>query len=254
MMVSDPDWKEAYQRLLADGRNRLGPPPTAEQVQALFAGELPEAEVEKVRELLAYYPEMARAMTDPFPLDVRDDSTAEQRAAEMARLRAAVGLPPAPPPTLPKPIPIAERRRPQRQLAAAAVIVVLLALGGISAWIFSGGPSEDRILHADGQRSVSRGETEQTPIQLFTQTRYHFNFVFRPQRSYRAFQLDLIDLSGHSLWSREGVERQGNGEFPVDFSTKRLSPGLYRFRLFGVDDKPELLATYTIRLSDRPPS
>lgn len=245
-MARDSDWEEAYRRLLADGRKRLGPPPTAEKVEALYAGELPEAEAEKVRELLAYYPEMA------FPPDMKDESTAEERAAERARLRAAVGLPPEAPATGAEVVSIAERRRSRRQLVAAAV-VILLALGGLAGWVFSHVPAEERILHADGQRSVSRGTPEQTPIQLFTETRYRLKFVFRPERPYRNYRLDFLDsATRRSIWSHESLERQADGAFPVKFSTKGLAPGRYEFVLSGVDDQPQPLAMYTVRLSERP--
>src|SRR5438045_1677156 len=107
-MTTKADWQEAYRELISTGRKRVGEPPTAEQVQALFAGDLAEPEAERVRELLAYYPEMARAMVDPFPMDAVGVMSDAELATRREQLRRKVGLPASEPQ---RPVPIVAYRK-----------------------------------------------------------------------------------------------------------------------------------------------
>ena len=253
-MTSKADWQEAYRQLVAAGRKRVAEPPTAEEVQALFAGDLPEPEAERVRELLAYYPEMARAMVDPFPMDAAGVLSDAELANHREQLRRKVGLP-APEPQ--RPVPIAEyrKRRAPLRLAAVAAVVLLLGAGSYAVWLATALPSETRVLHADGQRGEppNRGISEQVPIQLFTETRYHFKVVYRPERAYTQYRIELVDLTAaQTIWTREGLQRDADGSFPVSLSTRGLAPGRYRLVLSGVAEKSDELAIYTIRLSERP--
>lgn len=64
-MNTTDDWREARKEALEEGRRRVGPPPPVEEVEALLAGRLPEAEAREVRETLALSPELVRVMTTP---------------------------------------------------------------------------------------------------------------------------------------------------------------------------------------------
>lgn len=65
-MIDKSDWDEAYKRVLESGRQRLGAPPANEELLAYARGELSAAEEARVRELLAYYPEFAVLVAQPF--------------------------------------------------------------------------------------------------------------------------------------------------------------------------------------------
>ncbi|HEX8151473.1 MAG TPA: hypothetical protein VF698_00045 [Thermoanaerobaculia bacterium] len=65
-MIDKSDWDEAYRRALDSGRQRLGAPPANEELLAYARGELSGAEEARVRELLAYYPEFAVLVAQPF--------------------------------------------------------------------------------------------------------------------------------------------------------------------------------------------
>jgi hypothetical protein len=237
-MISKSDWQDAYSDLLADGRRRLAPP-TVEEVEALFGGELVPAEAERVRELLAHYPDMAKAMTDGA-------LAADLAAADQEEM---VGAPPA---IFPK------RSLPAPALAIAASLIVL-AVGGI--YFKTLRPSESReivtrVLDADGERGgfTTRGAgSGQTPIQLSTATDYELKPLFRPPRTFGEYRLELFDLGTSPprvVWSVNGVERATDGSFPVKLATAKLSPGLYELVLYGVDaGQTQRLATYTIRFS-----
>jgi len=241
-MISKSDWQTAYDEILEEGRKRL-PPPTVEEMEALQEGKLSETEADRVREQLSYYPELVRVMTEPVPADAAGLVTDEEVAAGLAALKERVRH---------------ERdpwrrgsRRPMRQILARAAVVVILAGGALLAYRmwnrFEGTPV---MLSADGQLSGSRGE--QTPHQLSTETDYVLKPAFRPERAYRSYRLELFDLSGdvpRSIETWRDVARAADGSFPAELSTKGFAEGRYQLVLYGVDDRPVRLASYTIRLT-----
>src|SRR5215212_5892851 len=66
-MISRSDWKAVHEDMIAEDRRTLGAPPTAEELLAYTRGELAPDEAERIRELLVAYPELAQALTEPFP-------------------------------------------------------------------------------------------------------------------------------------------------------------------------------------------
>ena len=235
-MISKPEWKDAYRDLIAEGRKQIEPPAVAD-VEALYRGDLSEDEADRVREQLAYYPDMAAAMTD------------EQLAADLAAADADES------PVRP-PVPFPERRRSLRFVAVAASIIAVLALGGIYLKFRDQGSSRHvltRVLDADGPggRGTRGPAGERTPTQLSTDTDYLLKPAFRPARAYNEYRLELVDLGSSPprlVWTRSGIQREPDGTFPAEVSTADLEPGLYELVLYGVDgEQSKRLATYTIR-------
>lgn len=66
-MMTKNDWDRASEDFMVAERERLGGPPTPEEVVAFLAGELPEREAERVRALLVYYPELTSILTEERP-------------------------------------------------------------------------------------------------------------------------------------------------------------------------------------------
>jgi hypothetical protein len=66
-MTDKTEWQEANRRLMAEQRQKLGDPPTAEEMLAYSRGEMSAEEEERIRELLVAYPELARMNSAPFP-------------------------------------------------------------------------------------------------------------------------------------------------------------------------------------------
>src|SRR5947209_8474189 len=64
-MAEQSDWDAAYRDLIARGRARVGEPPSPETLVAYSLGQLSESEAERVREALAYYPDLAAALSEP---------------------------------------------------------------------------------------------------------------------------------------------------------------------------------------------
>jgi hypothetical protein len=247
-MIKKSDWQTAYSEILEEGRDRLGPPPTAEQIEALREGKLPEEEAQRVRELLAYYPEMVRAMTEPIPVETAGLVTDEEVAVGLAKLKERIRHESAP---VSDPLPLHRRRSRVRTLMRVAAVVVILA-GGVL--VYKATRRLDGLpvmLSADGQLAASRGSA-QTPHQLSTETDYVLRPAFRPEREYRRYRLELFDLSAdppRSIETWRSVEPAPDGSFPVELSTKGFAEGRYQLVLYGVDEEPVRLATYTIRLT-----
>jgi hypothetical protein len=245
-MISKSDWEAACDDLIAAGRERHEPP-TLEEIEALFLGTLPEAEAGRVRELLAYYPELVQAMTDPFPDDDDGVLTEAELAVDLAKIRTGLPTTPFIPPV---------RHFPVRWAIAAGVVIVL-SLGGLALlWRprADAPPRLAKILYADGERGGStRGATAQPSIDLTAGTAYLLQPVFTPERAYREYRLELVDGGAtppRTIWSRT-VERQANGSYPMELSSGELEPGRYQLLLYGIDGKAELLATYTLRVYER---
>lgn len=227
-MINKSDLQNA-QRDLAAARRAEVEPPSAEEVEALFRGDLGEEEAERVRQALAYYPDMVRAMTD------------QQLAADLAAADAASNVVPF----------------PQRRLVAiAAGILVALLLGGVyfqSRDTTAPRQLVVRVLDPDGVKGGTRGAPAQTPISLATGTDYLLKPLFQPERTYGDYRLELVDLGTsppRRVWSRDGVRRAADGSFPAELRDVSLEPGLHELVLYGVEgNQTERLATYTIRFA-----
>lgn len=242
-MITNSDWQDAYRQTLDDGRSRIDPP-SAEKIEELMEGKLPEEEAESVREALSYYPELLRIMTEPMPADPSSVVTDEEVAAGIARLRKRLR---DESPTR------VRRRRPIRRILTAAAAVVLVAAGILAyrrSHRFEGSPV---LLSADGELGGSSAGG-QTPHQLLTETDYLLEPAFLPDRRFADYKLELLDLSGdvpRIVDSWTGVRQKPDGSFPIPLSTKGLAEGRYRLILYGMDGQPVRLAAYTIRLNRR---
>ncbi|HEV8435656.1 MAG TPA: hypothetical protein VGR95_19760 [Thermoanaerobaculia bacterium] len=244
-MINESEWPKAYRDGLEDAQRRVGPPPTDEQLERLQRGELPQDEADRIRERLSYYPELARAIAMPFP----EENTAlapEELEADIAALRKKLHEQPEAPAVFPAP------RERSHALSIAAAILVSIAIAGIAIWIVRRGEprgSVTRVLYADGHR----GAGAQMPIQLSTATDYLLQPVFRPERPYAQYRLDLLQAGTASprvIRSYQDVQRQANGTYPIPLTTARLTPGLYELVLYGVEGgAANRLAVYTMRVS-----
>ena len=63
-MITNDDWNEALDAWTAEERERLGGPPSREDVAAYLRGELAPADAARVRALLVYYPELTPLLTE----------------------------------------------------------------------------------------------------------------------------------------------------------------------------------------------
>lgn len=66
-MITKADWDAVHDELAEERRRELGEPPTLEESRAFFAGTLPPEDEARVRELLIWNPDLARALVEPIP-------------------------------------------------------------------------------------------------------------------------------------------------------------------------------------------
>jgi hypothetical protein len=245
-MISREDWDTVYRRQLADGQKRLGPPPTFGEVEALSLGQLPEEEAERIRELLSYYPDMLRILTEPFPTAGDGVLTAQELRTDLAKILERV-RDSAPPLVVP------QNQPSWRWFAVAAGVVVTIALGSIAVWRAASPPHAvlTQVLYPERTRGISaRGASSATPAHLSKDADYLLEPVFDSPRDYREYRIELLDLATtppHRLWLHN-VVRKRDSTYPVRLSTGNLDPGLYRLVLYGVDGTVDYLADYTIRI------
>ncbi|HKR62166.1 MAG TPA: hypothetical protein VJZ00_00435 [Thermoanaerobaculia bacterium] len=63
-MITKDDWNDALDAWIVEERERLGGPPSPEDVVAYLSGELAPADAARVRALLIYYPELTPLLTE----------------------------------------------------------------------------------------------------------------------------------------------------------------------------------------------
>lgn len=249
VMITKAEWDVLYRRQLAEGQERFAPGPTFEEVEALSAGRLSGADADRVRELLSYYPELLRVLTEPLPSGGEGVLTDAQVAADLASIRERVRR-------LPAHVPEIQRNRPGfRVFAIAASIVIAVTLGGLGVWL-AWRPRTVQMVTAypDITRGGDvRGTPTVAPVHLSRKADYILSPVFEVQKHYHEYRLELLDLATtppRRVWIRNRVAQQPDATYPVRLSTRELDPGLYRLVLYGVDGTVEQLAEYTLRLRE----
>jgi len=245
-----------------EDRRRLGEPPTAEELLAYRRGELSVAEEARVRELLVCYPELARALTVPFPVEGAapgdpDFLTDAEFATHWASLQKRVHDEDAVA-TRPEEARVLQFwRRASTALAAA----LLLAFGGLLWQAQSrarlakelGDPrvtSEEQLLLPDGQRGGGDGS-------LTLAAEGDSFLLIAPLvggSQFPRYRLEIVDLSTtppRALWSSTALHRRFNDTFAILVPRPFLKPGRYQIVLSGVDGAhEERLATYTLRVPE----
>lgn len=241
-MVDKSDWQDVHRRLVADGRKQFAEPPTTEEVEALFAGKLSEADAERVREMLAYYPEMARAMTTEFPDPNAQVLTDRERAEDREKLRTRLRIP---------------GRQPKKQLWFEIGIPIAAVLAGvIFAFVFYApahrGTDISTVAVQVLQPNGARG-SEQTPIHVSQSAAgYHFKPVISHVPHYGSYRFDIVALDTpqpRKIWSRDDVPEHADRSFDLQVPGDVLPLGIYRIELYGTTANATTeLATYTIRV------
>lgn len=216
-MITKSDWQSVNRQLMADQREQLGDPPTAEELQAYMEGKLSGEEEERVRELLVCHPDLARSLTEPFPTQ---PGFFEMHTATLYRSVAAV---------------------------AAAVALLF----GFLLWRNSQEVTGPRVswkavtLMPDGTRGMEQ------PIILEPETDYLLAPAILDQREFAEYRVELIDVTTpphRRVWSGTR-ERREDDTFVVDVQRSFLKKGRYQLVVYGVQGtNREQLARYSIRV------
>lgn len=275
-MIKRTDWEAAHQDLLAEGRRRLGDPPTDDELLAFSRGELQEEEASRIRELLCYYPELARALAMPFPSpeEIRpgdpdflpnevleqDWAVIEARLAEEPPVPALVAATPSKrlrwfdlSALLPSPL-----WRWRLSTAAALGLASVLGLLALQAWTDMERLTrelaeprlnpEHRLLLPDGARGA-----EETPMTLPAEAEsFLLSLAVADHPPYPAYRVRIVEVNGKSekeIWNAAMPRPDGN-VFEIWAPRAFLkSRAPHRLDLYGVrDDQPHRLAAYTIQL------
>jgi hypothetical protein len=257
-MIKKSDWQTVHDEMLEEERRRLGEPPTAEELFAYARGTMSAKDEERIQAFLVAYPELAAAMSEPFPDGeaapgepgyVSDEEIERRLDAFHARVA-------------PRPEPLRGGRVVTfwKSLAAAAAVLAAASSGLFwqahtkmarleselarpkVAW-------EEQLLREDGRRGAP--DTAQT---LPGNAEMHFlvGALVRPEH-FSDYRVEILDLSSRpvrSLWSSREVQRRSNGTFGILVPGSFLKPGAYRIVLYGVDgsQEEEELASYSIRV------
>ena len=211
-MIRRSDWEAVLGEMTAEERATLGEPPTVEEARAYTRGELTPEEEERMRARLVAYPELAQALTAPFPSE-----DAETRSGKVLQFwRASTAL-------------------------AAAVALVFGAL------LWRAGVrreprvlAEAYVLSADGQRGGSSrpvtvnatGEPVVLSVPLYDGFARH--------------RLELVDDANRVLWRSGVLARPLDDAFRIETSLDR---GMYKVVLYGVEGtREQRVGTYSLRV------
>ena len=239
-MITKSELQAVHGQMLTERRQRLGAPPTNEELFAYMRGELAPEDQARVRELLIAYPELARAMAEPFPED-GDLSEAELDAHWEALQKRSHG----------NVVEMRFRRWQRASLALAAALaiavvsVVLLSVRLRQQSLEPRVMSDAHMLFPDGQRGPEKeAATAITPAGDYQLT----VSIINPPPAFTTFRLELTDGS-RTLWSSPALARPADDTFRIDMRRAFLAPGKYQVVVYGVNDaRQERLASYSLRI------
>lgn len=233
-MIRKSDWQAVHDEMIAEDRRTLGEPPTAEEIFAYSRGELAPEEEARVQALLVVYPELARALTAPFPAEdaegVSQEEVSRRWKSFPARIRPEE-----------KGGKVLQFWRASTALAAALALV----FGGLL-WRESRDEprvlGEARELFAGGQRGGAS-----PPLTLDAAGTSAVLIVpLYGAGSFEQYRLELVGANDRVLWRSDLLKRPADDAFRIEVS---LDAGDYRVVLYGIQGTSEQqLDTYPLRV------
>jgi len=240
-MITRAELREMHGAMLAERQGHLDPP-TNEELFAFMNGTLKPEDEARVREALVAYPDMARAMAEPFPKDDAqpgdDDylSDAEVDKRWNAVRAQVIGD---------------SDVRIWRWTALALAATLVVAFGGLL-WQHQQSLAprvavDGQLLLPDGQRGSGQQSVIMTPrgdaYVLITP-------IIDPSPSFTAFRLEIVrEGSAAPLWSSAPLPRPANDTFQLVVPASFLKPGKYQVIAYGVNgERQEKVATYSVRV------
>lgn len=225
-MITKNDWNAALDGWVADERERLGGPPTPEEVVAYTSGELPDADAARVRALLVYYPELTSLLTD-------DDE-------------AVVVDPPA-------------RQWPWLPIAAGLLVALLTALLLQSRWelVEQRRENDKPYVHQSRHELQSlhaRGAAVDPPVyDLPANEERYLLALMVGATNYADYRLDIVEVSTAKerlVWTANGIQPI-DGTFELSVPRALIRTGTFRVDVYGRDSAhTERLESYRVRVRD----
>jgi hypothetical protein len=230
-MTNKTDWQDANRRLVAEQREALGDPPTAEEMLAYSRGEMSADQEERIRDLLVAYPDLARMYAVAFPAEAETDISSEaiDRGFRDVQRRLGVTMMPA--------------RTPVRYYLPTA-IAAALALVFLGLYVQAESRARNdartynipRILGAPQELDPdgNRGPAAPTLLRKDGEA-----YLLKPhlinQVRYPHYTVELRDAKGTAMWTTHAAQPDSEGAFQIVIPHAFLRPGAYQLRISGID-------------------
>jgi hypothetical protein len=247
-MSSKSIWRAIHEALIADDHDHELEPPTVEEMLAYRRGDLDAQEEARVRERLVAYPELARAVAQPFPPEDAVPGDADYITPEILNRRWKAlqqrihGAP-------------RERGRTLRYWQSSTAVAAMLALSfGVLLWKARSELGQPRVaweevtLLPDGKRG---GAETLEPVEPNAESLL-LDLSLYDLRPFAGYRIDILDSTDRrSLWS-SAITRRGSGNFVILVPRAFLRPGTYEIILYGVEGRnKEPLSTYSLYVPRR---
>ncbi|HYI13078.1 MAG TPA: hypothetical protein VEK57_28790 [Thermoanaerobaculia bacterium] len=245
-MTNNSEWQEANRRLMAEQREKLGEPPTAEEMLAYSRGELDETEEERIRDLLVAYPELARMYAAPFPEEAEAGVSDDRVAAGFEELRQRLGGSVVP------------LRAPVRRYLPTTIAAALaLLFFGLFVQAESRARNQERgrlpyilgapqVLNSDPNRGVGKPTPLSKDGEAYLLQPYLIN-----QPRYPHYSIELNDAGG-VVWTSHAAEAAADDSFQIVIPHDFLrAGGIYQLRIFGIDgEMRQRLGSYDMEVPE----
>jgi hypothetical protein len=259
MMVSKSDWEDAYREAVERGRASVGPPPAPEELVAWSRGELSESEAAHMRERLAYYPDLAAALSE-------DDEAAEDEAPLLTREQLANDwelIQQRMAPTVSPQVAAAKGMRWRAWMTAIPVLATFMFAGLWVRSLYTIGTlrrqieqPRENVERVDLYAGVPRGAPSPTPIVLPPSTKHiFFTLNVAEELQARAFRVEIrnLDTTPPTVIWKNPVMRSRDGTFSIEVPRSFLPGQTYQINLHA-DTSTEPIASNTIWLASSPES
>jgi Putative zinc-finger len=238
--------------------------PTADELAAYHAGELPPAEEDAIQEHLLGCREctdLLLALDELHRPEEGEPVPAGELDAVWEGLQAR--LPPREEIPAPAPLPFASPASPRPPSSSPRWLQALaasLAVGviGLSFWALSLRRTVDELsrpqLNAPVEDlfpgPVRGGTAAQDVVEIAPGTRF-FTLVLPPARegSFEDYEVEIARAGGPAVWRGRGLRENRYGSFSLTLSRRLVGEGEYRIRLFGIGaGGREEVGTYSLRV------
>jgi hypothetical protein len=249
-MITKSELQNAHRDVLENERRRLGEPPTAEELLAYSRGELSHEEEERIAELLACYPELARTLTEPFPAEdakpgepgyVSDVELERRWATLQDRMHGARATAPAQ----------SGARVLQFWRFTSGLAAALAVAFGALLWQARSDLGRPRVASAQEMLMPdrTRGGEPDAPSVTARGESYVLGLPVMTQQQFAHYRLEVADASGRSLWKSDPLLPPADGNLVMFMPRRFLKPGQYQVILYGLANPSEQrLETYSVRV------